>query len=499
VADNLDVALSVARAWTRLLVPFLLPAAVLVFLHHRPELDVVFQNVDFHVVVVSAIAGCALVIAAVAARAGARAAHPGPVWLALGCLCVGILMLGHGLLTPGVLGRPMNMWIGRLPYLAITAFAFALVLASRPRNTWLSRLATTHAAAVLCGPSLVAGLFVVALLVDATRWGGGAPFGVEDQLKWVLAGLDWILFVHLARLHWRRWRLGHDPVQYALVLAAAMSAAAMLSLQFAELWRLSWWDYHGYLLAGFGGAVYAIAVQKRRTRAIDGVLTATFEHDPMTHIVQGYPQALRTLVRTVEVKDAYTHGHSERTARVAVQLGLRLGLSEDLLRALARGGYLHDVGKIAIPDHILNKPGRLTADERAVIETHPRIGHELVASEPTLAEVLPAVLHHHERWDGTGYPDELAGGDIPLIARVVAIADVWDALTSDRSYRPGMSPQVALAHIRAGRGTHFEPRLVDAMLALAADWGYVADDVESDPDQGWRAAETCHEVVASRA
>jgi HD-GYP domain-containing protein (c-di-GMP phosphodiesterase class II) len=219
----------------------------------------------------------------------------------------------------------------------------------------------------------------------------------------------------------------------------------------------------------------------------------------MTHIVHGYPEALKTLVRAVEMKDTYTHGHSERTARTAVQLGLRLGLDEDTLRALARGGYLHDVGKIAISDAILNKPGALTPEERAIIERHPRAGYDFVAPVPALAEVLSAVLHHHERWDGTGYPDRLRGEDIPLIARVVAVADVWDALTSDRSYRPGFAPQVALAHITAGRGSHFEPALVDAFLALVADWGYRVEGVAGDDDEAWRAAETCHEVVANRA
>jgi HD-GYP domain-containing protein (c-di-GMP phosphodiesterase class II) len=155
---------------------------------------------------------------------------------------------------------------------------------------------------------------------------------------------------------------------------------------------------------------------------------------------------------------------------------------------------------VAIPDTILNKPGALTPEERAVIETHPRVGHELVLPAAELHEALPAILHHHERWDGTGYPDRLRGSEIPLAARVVALADVWDALTSDRSYRPGMAPREALAHIAAGRGSHFEPRLVDALLALAADWGYVLPgQADGDAEKAWRAADTCHEVAASRA
>jgi HD-GYP domain-containing protein (c-di-GMP phosphodiesterase class II) len=245
--------------------------------------------------------------------------------------------------------------------------------------------------------------------------------------------------------------------------------------------------------------VFAIWVRYRRTQRVDEVLTATFDRDPMAHIVDGYPEALKTLVLAVEAKDAYTHGHSERTALLAVQLGLRVGVSDDVLRAVARGGYLHDVGKIAISDAILNKPGALTAEERAHIETHPRLGYELVEPEPALREALAPVLYHHERWDGNGYPDGLRGTEIPLTARLVAVADVWDALTSDRSYRPGLAPEVALTHIAAGRGAHFDPDLVDAFLTLAADWGYVPLPVEGDPYQAWQAAESCHEVAANRA
>src|SRR3546814_5355264 len=133
----------------------------------------------------------------------------------------------------------------------------------------------------------------------------------------------------------------------------------------------------------------------------------------MRHIVDGYPDALKTLVRAVEIKDHYTHGHSERTSRLAVQLGLRMGMPSDTLRALARGAYLHDVGKIAIPDEILNKPGRLTPDERTVIETHPEVGYELVAPSRSLAEALPSVLPHPQALDGGRYPSSRRRPHLP--------------------------------------------------------------------------------------
>jgi HD-GYP domain-containing protein (c-di-GMP phosphodiesterase class II) len=471
------------------------PPLVLLVLRAAGGLDVFYRSVDFHLVVVSTIAAAALVIALVSTRAAAESSHAGPVWLAAGCIGLGFLLFCHGMVTPGVAGRPMNVWVARAPYLAITSLAVALVVAGRPRNTFTSRLATRHPWQVLGAVMLLTGAFTVAVVSDPTNFHGRTRFAHEQQLVTVFVVVDSALLFTAALVHMRRWRLGHDPVQYALVLASAMSIAALGSLRFGEMWHLSWWDYHGFLLAGFAGAVYAVWLRYRRTRAVDRVLASTFETDPMVHIVAGYPEALRDLVKAVEIKDAYTHGHSERTAVVAVQLGLRLGVDEDTLRALARGAYLHDVGKIAIPDEILNKPGALTPEERAVIETHPQLGYDIVAPVSVLRESLPAILHHHERVDGRGYPAGLHGSDVPFVARIVAVADVWDALTSDRSYRKGWRPADALAHIAAGAGTHFDPRVVEALVSLAADWGYLAAD-DGDADEAWQAAERCHELSA---
>jgi HD-GYP domain-containing protein (c-di-GMP phosphodiesterase class II) len=171
-----------------------------------------------------------------------------------------------------------------------------------------------------------------------------------------------------------------------------------------------------------------------------------------------------------------------------------MGLAPEQLRVIARGAYLHDLGKIGIPDQILNKPGALDEAERRTMETHPTLGHQLASGAPTLREALPIILHHHERFDGGGYPAGLVGREIPLEARVVAIADVWDALTSDRAYRAGWEPERALAHIVAGSGTHFDPPIVDAFVALAAEWGVRLPDEPGRAEEAWIAAQTCHEV-----
>jgi putative two-component system response regulator len=157
---------------------------------------------------------------------------------------------------------------------------------------------------------------------------------------------------------------------------------------------------------------------------------------------------LRSLALMIEARDRYTEGHCERLARYAMELGEYLGLSDDDLAALGRGGYFHDVGKIGISDAILQKTGPLTSQERAAMQEHAVIGDRLCADLRSLQQVRPIVRHHHERLDGSGYPDGLRGNAIPLLAQIIGIVDVYDALTTTRSYRTALPPETAFAELR---------------------------------------------------
>jgi len=148
---------------------------------------------------------------------------------------------------------------------------------------------------------------------------------------------------------------------------------------------------------------------------------------------------LFSLARSIEGKDPYTHGHCERLAEYSASLGEQLNLTEEQLIALRRAGIVHDVGKIAIPDAILLKPGQLTPEEWVIIREHPVVGERICAPLKSFRSVLPIIRHHHERFDGTGYPDGLRGDDIPIAARVLQIVDVYDALTTDRPYKKAFS------------------------------------------------------------
>ena len=175
-----------------------------------------------------------------------------------------------------------------------------------------------------------------------------------------------------------------------------------------------------------------------------------------------------TLGLTIESRDPSTQGHCERLARYAAALGGRLGLDEDQLVALRRGAFLHDVGKVGIPDVILLKPGPLTPSERAAMQQHPVIGDRLCGELRALEDVRPIVRHHHERPDGTGYPDGLEGDRIPLLARIMNVVDSYDALTTQRPYKTALPHAEAVRELRdeAARGWKF-PSLVEEFVAIA--------------------------------
>jgi HD-GYP domain-containing protein (c-di-GMP phosphodiesterase class II) len=479
------------RAWLTAVAALVVPPSTLALLHRFPQYDLVFESVDFHLAIVASISACAFVVALAAAVAARRTGQGALVVLAVGCLAVGAFMLAHGLTTPGTMGRPVNAWVSRFPVLAIAAFATCLTLAAIRAEGWFLAASARRASSVLVG----SGLLLTAVSVVAVIW---PQAGIGSQL---LPGETWMHAVLLAvsagvlfvsgSVHWRRYRLGPERVQLALVVASWQGAGAALSLELGELWHLAWWDYHAFLLVGFAAAAYAVIGGSRRRRPVDEVLGTAFATDPLEHIERGYSDALRVLVGAVEARDEYTHGHSTRVAGWTVALGHRLGQRPSQLRTLAEGAYLHDVGKIGVPDHILNKPGALDQDEWDWIREHPVVGVDIASRAPSLHRALDMIRHHHERFDGTGYPDGLAGEQIPLSARIVAIADVWDALTSERAYRAAWSPERALAHLLAGRGTHFDPRCLDAFVALLEERGLRLDG-SGEAGVAVAAANACH-------
>jgi putative two-component system response regulator len=179
------------------------------------------------------------------------------------------------------------------------------------------------------------------------------------------------------------------------------------------------------------------------------------------------------LAEAVEAKDSYTEAHTERVAGRARILGSSAGLRDETLDDIYRGGMIHDIGKIGVPDAILLKPGPLDPDEMEVMRRHPVIGEQIARPLRSAARLLQIIRHHHENFDGSGYPDRLAGEDIPLVARIVAISDAYDAMVSDRPYRRGMGHDQAVAILERGAGVQWDPALVPMFIHALLEAGPV--------------------------
>jgi putative nucleotidyltransferase with HDIG domain len=175
------------------------------------------------------------------------------------------------------------------------------------------------------------------------------------------------------------------------------------------------------------------------------------------------------LARALGVRDTETESHSRRVAAISAQLAGALGLPPNEQARVRRGALLHDIGKLGVPDAILLKPGPLTESEWVSVRQHPIYAYEMLQPIPHLRPVVEMPYCHHEKWDGSGYPRRLKGDEIPLSARIVAVADVWDALTSNRPYRRALPPEQVRAHLRAQAGRHFDPAVVEAFLAMQHD------------------------------
>ena len=201
--------------------------------------------------------------------------------------------------------------------------------------------------------------------------------------------------------------------------------------------------------------------QMREIKEINKKLADTYKQ-----LEQAYMESIQTLRYTVEAKDTYTRGHSDRVSEYSVLIGEALGLPEEDIKKLKIGGLFHDIGKIGVPDSILQKEGKLSDDEYSEIKNHPSIGAHILSTASIFQDILPIVKHHHERYDGKGYPSQLAGENIPYLARITAVADTFDAMTSKRSYRDSLPLDYVISEFERCKGTQFDPKIADVFLDI---------------------------------
>ncbi len=373
---------------------------------------------------------------------------------------VSLLPLVHGLLLPGYLYGPnpgtVVAVMAAVP--AALVAALPLLLDGSAAGRWLARrwLSWSIGSVVL---SVAGGGLLLAWPNSIAAPEPGSALTVSTVAVSVI-GMGALSLRHL-RLYAIGRRAG------SLIASLGFAAPGLATLAFLGALPLSaaWWLAH--LTDGFGVlfAVGGLLVAHRRDRSIAVVLSPVLTREPLAALVLGLTPVVHRFIAALEVKDAVTRQHVIRVSELAMRAAERSGRDPLTLRAVGLGALLHDVGKLMTPDAILTKAGSLTDVERATIERHPIDGEALLAGYPHLAEAAKIVRSHHERPDGSGYPDGLTAAQIPLSSSIVSVVDAWDAMVSDRPYRRGMAAQRAEAILREGAGTQWPAAAVDVVLA----------------------------------
>jgi len=251
-----------------------------------------------------------------------------------------------------------------------------------------------------------------------------------------------------------------------LWIATILSIAAVVAVYSLQIYGV----FENQFIASFT-RVFIVSSLLVITSLVIWVVHGSWE----THLLrlrESYDLTLQGWARALEYRDGETAGHTRRVTELSVALAQRLGLSDEEIRNLQRGAYLHDIGKMAIPDHILLKPGPLTEEEWKFMRQHPVRAREFISEIPYLQPAIQVAYSHHERWDGNGYPQGLRGEQIPLPARVFTVIDNWDALNSDRPYRKAWPREMVIAYIKENAGSIFDPQVVEAFLGIVKQQGY---------------------------
>lgn len=420
--------------------------------------------------------------------------------VAAGCAVLSAAIVDSMAAPPSV-----GWWV--LAALTLLSGSAVLKLPAVPANFSISDVFTLTAA-IAFGPA--AGTIVVALdslVISAKlmRVRGGlrseqllfncaAPplaMWLSAQAIFVLSGLK-PLSHHPVRIDAvAPWLLLFAALYFVLnTFAIAVAIALQQRQPVLRIWRMHfrslWFTFVGGAL-GAAGTIYALQLDSYGVALLSlPLLLALILHfayrnatgraaDQLQHLAEMnrlHLCTIETLARAIDAKDSVTHGHIRRVQQWAVELTRRMGERNEIeVRAVEAAALLHDVGKLAIPEHILNKPGRLTAPEFERMKMHSKIGAEILAEIEFPYPVVPIVRHHHENWDGTGYPDGIAGETIPLGARILAVVDCYDALTSDRPYRRALSPGEAYALIEERSGTMYDPAVVAAFRGVCGVLG----------------------------
>lgn len=425
----------------------------------------IFPRFHFYVITPTLLA---LAISAVAIGwTGIRLRDMNVLMLALAIVSLTGFFLIHGLSTPGFIIDDPSHLAGVSSQVGMTTCAVWIFLSTLPSDHSFIRFISKHRRSVVAGWVAI----IILLNIAALNYPGISGFIPIDfmPMNFLLAFFTVFLYLWAAKRYFQQYRFVKFPLHAAIVFGSVLLSITECVMVTTRMWTLAWWLYHAILAGSALMLLYGIIAQYQSNLSVTQIFQQGFRYPFLDQLHIRISSSMQNLIVATETKDEYTAGHNYRVAMYGLQLARAMNLDSEQLRALTRGGLIHDVGKIQIPGEILNKPGKLSPDERTVIEQHPVIGYEMCKYIGFMTEELSAIRHHHEKWDGTGYPDKLKGTEISLPARILAIADVYDALTSRRSYREPWSQERALQVIIEGSGTHFDPECVSAFVRLCTE------------------------------
>ena len=400
---------------------------------------------------------CVVMSIAVLVRAFARdEAELGAV--AVFFASVSILPLVHGITTPGVLvgdnTATMTSVLLAIPVGLIGAAP--ITLPRRLTGTWILR----HWRGWTLTWMTVVSALAAALLIDMNLFAAPGP---RSPLTVAVVAVSFIGCMLNSRRHLRIARVAGDALPLVVSFGYGLVGASAFVLLSTSPYSMGFWAAHAFDIAGVFTATIGALVVYRRTGSVRDVLQPVLVTDPLSALELGVDPTVHRFVADLELKDEITRDHVVRTAKLAIKVGEELRLDPCALRRVGLTAVLHDVGKLNVPDEILNKPGRLTDEEFEVVQAHAVDGEALVASSLVLAEIAPGVRSHHERIDGGGYPDGLKGDDIPRDARIVSVCDAFDAMSNTRQYREGKSLETVLEILRENSGSQWDPVVVAAL------------------------------------
>jgi hypothetical protein len=469
--------------------------------------DASWGSPTFHLYIVSFASLLALTLTILMSVAAFQLRDPRVLFLSLAFMGITGIFLTHGLTTPGEL-VPANPWVAISSPFALFVGAIFLALATIQWSPTITQWIVNRQNLNL---TLFAGIHVaygvIAIGTSLTVTGGGmamdddAMYGMsmdmpgdvktpfvslfrfleQPLVSHTLSAITVLLLLFVINHFLRVYAASRSPLAAGFFFSALLTLQSEISITTTSMWHLSWWEYHVVMVLALGIAIAGLVREYVQTPSLQGVVGGLLLRDTISQLQSGYTEVIVALVEAVEAKDPYTRGHTQRVAELAVLIGQDIGLSGERLKTLNQAAMLHDIGKISVPDSILNKPGRLTAEEFEFVKEHPVRGHRIIQNVRSLKQEVAGVRHHHERLDGTGYPDGLKGDAIPLDARIIAVADVFDALTSARPYRGPWSSQHAFQILDEEAGLTLDAECVGALHRVLPVWAGQADLVPDEP------------------